>query len=112
LTLRAIFVFFQLRLYLLHGFTKQLHFWYLDTSSEYLGHSSVSRSWVQGQGHGSAKAVGATQKLLAKNCWGLIEISVTITLKSSTELLTFTFDIETFSYFFKFKLLSFECLMP
>jgi len=37
-------------------------FLYGDTASEYLGHGSVSSSWVQGQGHSSAKAVACNSK--------------------------------------------------
>jgi len=42
---------------LLNGFTQQLHFQYEGTPSEYLRHRSVSKSSVQGEGHGSEKAV-------------------------------------------------------
>jgi len=47
----------------------------------------TSRSWfsfkvmIQGQGHGSAKAVACKSNLLVANCWGLIGISVTTTLE-------------------------------
>jgi len=64
---------------LLNGFTLQLHFWYGDTSSEYLGHGLFSRSWVQDRVTAAQKR--ATQNLLVGNCWVLIGISVTITLE-------------------------------
>jgi len=50
------------------------------TSSEYLGHRSVSRSWVQGQG--STKAVVCNSKTLpVGNCLGLIGTYDTIMLE-------------------------------
>jgi len=100
LTLRVIFIIFQLTLYLSIGFTQQFHFWYFDTSAEYLGHSSV--------GHGSKVKVTSTQKLQVENCCGLIRISVTITLDVIR-----SFDILTLRHIFvlfPIQAQSFECL--
>jgi len=47
---------------ILNGLTYQSYFQFGNTSSEYLGHSSVSRSWVQGQGYGNEKAVACNTK--------------------------------------------------
>jgi len=57
LTLRAMFVLFNFKLYILNSLTHQLHFQFGDTSSKYLGQVCVSRSWIPCQGHGSKKAV-------------------------------------------------------
>jgi len=38
-----------------------------DTSSEYLGHGSISRSWVQGQGHSSVKVDGLISRSRSQN---------------------------------------------
>jgi len=61
----------KIRLYILNGLTKQLHFQCGDTSSGYLGHGSVSRSCIQGQGHGSEKAVACNSKTTGRKSLGL-----------------------------------------
>jgi len=53
----------------LNGSTLQFYLMQEDTSSEYVGHGLVSRSWVQGQGHGSEKA------LQLKNKWSEIALA-------------------------------------
>jgi len=50
----------NIKLHVLNGLTQQFHFRDEDTFSEYLGNGLVSRSWVQGQGHGSEKALQLT----------------------------------------------------
>jgi len=70
-------------------------FWYDDTFSEYLGHSSVSRSFVPRQGHGSAKAVACNSKTTG---WKLLGPDWKIcydNAQSNSEMFTLTFDLET-----------------
>jgi len=100
--------FIQFRLYILNGLTWQLHFQFGDTSSEYLHHGWVSRSWVQRQGHGSEKAVACNSKTTGWKLLRLDRISVTITLEVSRRL--WHFDHETYFRIFSIQALGFECL--
>jgi len=105
--LESYFRILQLRLYLSNGFTWQLYVWYGDTSSDYLGHSLVSKSWVQGQDHSSAKAVACNSKTTGRK---LLELDQNIcydNARSNSELLTFDLDLwplDTFLLSFPFKL--------
>jgi len=81
-----------------------LIFWYGETPS-------VSRSWVQGQGHGSAKAVACNSKKLVGIYWGLIGRNICYdSARSNSELLTFwLWPWDILSYFSNSSS-SFECL--
>jgi len=80
LTLRAIFVIFQFRLHI-------LNVW--DTYSEYLSHSSVSRSLVQGQGYSNEKAVARNSKTTRRKLLGLDWNICYDNARSNLELLLF-----------------------
>jgi len=60
---------------------------------------------VQGQGHGSAKAVACSSKTTGQKLLGLDQNICYNNARSNSELLTFWFDLETyFRIFFQFKL--------
>jgi len=86
LTPRAIFVFVVC--YILDGLATS----FSVTSSEYLGHNSVSRSWVQG--HGSENAVACNSKTTGRKLLGLDWNICYDNARSNSELLTLTFDPE------------------
>jgi len=74
----------------------------LETSSEYLGHGSVSRSWVQSQGHSDSKTTGRKSLGLDRNiCYD--------NAQSNSERLTF-WPRDIFLYFYSIQALSFACL--
>jgi len=72
-----------------------------DTTSEYLGHGSVSWSWVQGQGHGNERAVACNSKTTGRKLLG-------IDRNICYELLTF--DFGTYFWISSIQALSFEFL--
>jgi len=89
-------------------------FSFRDTSSEYLTHSLVWRSLVQGQGDSSEKAVACNSETTG---WKLLGIDWNIchdNAQSNSELLTFWHwplnDLETYFHTFSIQALSFECV--
>jgi len=72
------------------------------------GRIRVSRSWVQGQGHGSEKAVACNSKTTGPIWLGLDWN--TITLKVIWSCWQLTFYLETYFRIFQARILSFECL--
>jgi len=72
----------------MNGLTWSFHFQFGDTALEYLGHVSVSRSWVQGQGHGSEKAVACNSITTGRKLLGLDWNVCYDNAASNSELLT------------------------
>jgi len=73
-----------------------------DTFLKYLGHSSVSRLRVQGQGHGSEKAVAWNSKTTGRKLPGLDQNICYDNTRSNLELLTFWLWHLTLKHIFAF----------
>jgi len=69
------------------------------TSSEYLGHIRVSRSWVQGQGHGSEKAVACNSKTTGRKLPGLERDVCYDNDRNDLEFMTFDLEDILFVFF-------------
>jgi len=79
--------------YVLNGFTEQLHFQFGDTPWEYLSRTCVSKSWVQGQGHGSVKVAACNSKTTARKMLRLDCNMCYDNTGSDLELLIFELDL-------------------
>jgi len=90
------------------AWTSNFYFQFGNTSLEYLNHGSVSRSWVQGQGHRSKKAVACNSKTTDWKLPGLDQNICNDNARSNSELLTFLPWPLTLRHIVVFS--SFECL--